>query len=205
MIVVIDYGMGNLGSILNMLKKVGAQARISSDSAVIGAADKLILPGVGAFDAGMRRLHELNLVETLTRRVTREHTPFLGVCLGMQLLTQGSEEGDLPGLGWIEGRTLRFAFGQEHCGLKVPHMGWNTVSCRKEAPLFAGLEPDSRFYFVHSYYVMCARREDVLATTTHGVEFDSAVSRGNIMGTQFHPEKSHRFGMAVLANFVERS
>ena len=205
MIVVIDYGMGNLGSILNMLKKVGAQATISSDSAVIGAADKLILPGVGAFDAGMQRLHELNLVETLTRRVTREHTPVLGVCLGMQLLTQGSEEGDLPGLGWIEGRTRRFAFGPEHGGLKVPHMGWNTVSCKKEAPLFAGLEPDSRFYFVHSYYVRCARREDVLATTTHGVEFDSAVSRGNIMGTQFHPEKSHRFGMAVLANFVERA
>lgn len=205
MLVIVDYGMGNLGSILNMLKKIGTRAVVSSDAGAIAEADRLILPGVGAFDTGMQRLGELNLIDTLNRKVLDQRTPVLGVCLGMQLLTRGSEEGERPGLGWIDGRAVRFAFDGAYAGLKVPHMGWNTVSVRKPDPLFAGLETGARFYFVHSYYVTCANQDDVLATTEYGGEFHSAVSRANILGTQFHPEKSHRFGMALLANFVERT
>ncbi len=203
MIVIVDYGMGNLGSILNMLKKVGAQALISSNAQDIERAYKLILPGVGAFDTGMQRLKELNLIEVLNDKVLKAKVPTLGVCLGMQLLTQRSEEGVLPGLGWIEGETVRFRFDPSQTHLKIPHMGWNTVAIRREDTLFKELVHDSRFYFVHSYHVVCHRAEDILATTYYGYDFASAVQRENVMGTQFHPEKSHKFGMKVYKNFVE--
>ncbi len=202
MIVIVDYGMGNLGSILNMLRRVGAEAMVSSRVADIESAAKLVLPGVGSFDAGMRRLRELGLVDVLSEKVLRLKTPTLGVCLGMQLLTTSSEEGTEPGLGWIEARTVRFRFEGEQSRLKIPHMGWNTVTIRKKANLFAGMDDQSRFYFVHSYHVVCDDPEDVAATTEYGYEFVSAVERGNITGAQFHPEKSHRFGMKVYTNFV---
>jgi glutamine amidotransferase len=202
-IVVVDYGMGNLGSIMNMLKKVGAKAIRSSSASDVDRAGKLILPGVGAFDAGMKNLSELGLVPVLNRRVIEGRTPILGICLGMQLLARGSEEGQLPGLGWVDADVLKFRFDGIHDkGLKIPHMGWNTVEVGAESRLFGDMGPDPRFYFVHSYHVRCNNEENVLARTFYGYEFVSAVMRDNILGVQFHPEKSHKFGMRLLGNFV---
>lgn len=202
-IVVVDYGMGNLGSIMNMLKKVGARAIRSSSASDVEKAGKLILPGVGAFDAGMRSLSDLGLVPVLNRRVIEGKTPILGICLGMQLLARGSEEGQLPGLGWVDADVLKFRFDGIHDkGLKIPHMGWNTVEVTAESRLFDDMGPDPRFYFVHSYHVRCNNEENVLARTFYGYEFVSAVTRDNIAGVQFHPEKSHKFGMRLLGNFV---
>lgn len=194
--------MGNVGSIQSMLKKIGTPSIISGSTDDIQRAGKLILPGVGAFDNGMKNIAELGLLPVLNKQVLEKGTPILGICLGMQLLTEKSEEGGLPGLGWIEGRTIRFRFDAQRKDLKIPHMGWNTVKVRKEGPLFTGMEDSPRFYFVHSYYVTCSRQEDVLGTTEHGYEFTSAIRRANIMGTQFHPEKSHRFGITLLENFA---
>lgn len=202
MIVIVDYRMGNVGSVLNMLKRVGASAKISSDAVEIAAADKLILPGVGAFDTGMTHLRERGLIELLNRRVLEDQVPVLGICLGMQLLMRRSEEGTLPGLGWIPGETIRFRFDPQTTGLKIPHMGWNTAKPMHTDSLFGDAGAETRFYFVHSYHVVCDEPADQLAITHHGYDFASAVQRGNIMGTQFHPEKSHRFGMKLLRNFA---
>lgn len=202
MIAIVDYGMGNLGSIANMLKKVGAEAIITSDESVIGKAEKLILPGVGAFDNGMKNLAERGLTEILNRKAIEDRTPVLGICLGMQLLTKGSEEGERPGLGWIDGETLKFKFEKNESALKVPHMGWNSVTLKHENGIFHDMHAEPRFYFVHSYYVRCNKDSDILATTHYGHEFTSSVRRENIWGTQFHPEKSHKFGMKVFQNFV---
>lgn len=202
MIVIIDYGMGNVGSILNMLKKIGCQASISADPAEITKAEKLILPGVGAFDHGMRNLAERNLVALLNKKIVDDRCPVLGICLGMQLLSKRSEEGQLPGLGWIAAETRKFKFDSEKIALKVPHMGWNEVNSRDPSTLFKGFDETPRFYFVHSYHVCCEREEDILATSYYGFEFVAAVRNGNIMGTQFHPEKSHRFGMQLLRNYA---
>ncbi len=204
MIVIVDYGMGNLGSILNMLKKVGAPAaKISSDPRDIEQAEKLILPGVGAFDAGMQKLRETGLVSLLNEKVIKLKTPTLGVCLGMQLIGKVSEEGELPGLGWIDAETIRFRFNPNQTRLKIPHMGWNTVKVKREGTLFKDMYAEPRFYFVHSYHVVSHNPEDILTTTDYGYEFVSAIQRGNIMAAQFHPEKSHKFGMKLYKNFVE--
>ncbi len=203
MIVVVDYGMGNLGSILNMLKKIGTAAIVSSKPEDIADAEKLILPGVGAFDHGMKNLDGLGLIPLLEDRVLGAGTPTLGICLGMQLLTERSDEGTRPGLGWIKAETVRFKSETGHGKLRVPHMGWNTVRPARAGGLFDGLEIGARFYFVHSYYVQCHEPADVLATTTYGDEFVCAVRRGALSGVQFHPEKSHRYGMQLLRNFVE--
>ncbi len=203
MIVIVDYGMGNLGSITNMLKKIGVSTRVSSDAHEIEAAEKLILPGVGAFDTGMVRLHELGLLDVLDRTALARKTPILGICLGMQLLMKRSEEGLLPGLGWIDGEAIRFRFDPKQSNLKIPHMGWNSVTIHREGSLVKGMDQDVRFYFVHSYHVVCNDWQDVLTTTDYGYSFVSAVQRDNIMGAQFHPEKSHKFGMNLLKNFVE--
>jgi len=204
MIVVVDYGLGNLGSIANMLKKIGAHAVVSSDPAVVEKADKLILPGVGAFDAGMKNLETRGLIPLLNYRVLEQKTPILGVCLGMQLLCKRSEEGQLPGLGWLGAEVIRFNFDGNIANLKIPHMGWNTLAVRQPHPLFADLEAENRFYFVHSYHVVCADMGNVLAQTNYGFDFASAVVKDNIMGVQFHPEKSHKFGMRLYKNFAER-
>lgn len=198
MIVIVDFGMGNLGSIANMFKKVGAKALISSRTEDVSGADQLVLPGVGTFDTGMRRLKETGLVPLLREKVLQGKTPMLGICLGMQLMTEASEEGSMAGLGWIKGRTVRFPHG---IGLRVPHMGWNTVSQRKLCPLLHDLGPEPRFYFVHSYHVVCDQPDDILTVTEYGYDFASAFSHGNIFGLQFHPEKSHRFGMQLFRNF----
>jgi len=198
MIAVIDYGVGNLGSIRNMLKRVGHGCEVTRDPAVIAAADKIILPGVGAFDYAMARLNDSGLRPLLDRKAIEEKVPILGICLGMQLLTLGSEEGALPGLSWIDARAVRFPGGD---GLKVPHMGWNAVRPTRASPLTAGLEADARFYFVHSYAVQVEDPADCLLECRHGIRFAAAIHRDNIYGAQFHPEKSHRFGKRLLANF----
>ena len=203
MIVIVDCGMGNLGSIVNMLKKIGTQAQVSSDAAEIEQAESLILPGVGAFDTGMARLQELGLLHVLSHKAFDDKIPILGVCLGMQLLTRRSEEGRLPGLSWIDGETIRFQLDLSQSNLKIPHMGWNSVTIHREGSLFKGMDREARFYFVHSYHVICNDWQDILTTTDYGCSFVSAVQRGNIMGAQFHPEKSHKFGMKLLKNFVE--
>jgi glutamine amidotransferase len=203
MIIVLDYGVGNLGSILNMLRKIGAPASVSSNPEEIARADKLILPGVGSFDNGMTNLRNSGLLPTITKKVLENETPILGICLGMQLLTKSSEEGDSPGLGWIDAQTVRFSFGNGASLLKIPHMGWNTIQLSSPSRLFDGFGADARFYFVHSFHVVCKDEGDVLARTVHGYEFASAFRRGNIFGTQFHPEKSHKFGIKLLKNFVE--
>ena len=202
MIVIINYKMGNLESVKNMLKRIGHDSIISSDPLQIAQAHKLILPGVGAFDAGMDALNELGLIDVLNRKVLQEKTPVLGICLGMQLLTKSSQEGRGLGLGWIDAQTEKFSFNQGK-GLKIPHMGWNTVSIKKESKLMAGFGADARFYFVHSYHVVCRQSQDILSTTHHGYDFVSAIERDNILGVQFHPEKSHAYGMHLLKNFCE--
>jgi glutamine amidotransferase len=202
-VMIVDYGIGNLGSVLNMLKHVGVPAAISADPVVISAAEKLILPGVGAFDTAARRLRESGLLDLLHKRVIEQGVPTLGLCLGMQLLTRGSEEGDEAGLGWIAGETRRFRFPDGEAPLRIPHMGWNTVMPRAGAALFTGLEQEARFYFVHGYHVILDEPNDVAAVTRYGYEFVSAVQRDNVFGTQFHPEKSHRFGMRLLKNFAD--
>ncbi len=203
MIVIVDYRMGNLGSIVNILRKVGADAVVSGDTGVVGDATKLILPGVGAFDEGMKNIVGLGLRETLDRRVLRDRVPTLGICLGMQLMARRSEEGESSGLGWIAGDVKRFRFAPEQAQLKVPHMGWNTVKTWKQSPLFDRFTEPPRFYFVHSYYVACDDAGDVLATASYGGDFTAAFQRGKLMGVQFHPEKSHKFGVTLFRNFVE--
>lgn len=201
MITVIDYGAGNIGSVLNMIRKVGGQALASGDAAVVAGAEKILLPGVGSFDNAVTRLGALGLMDVLRERAGAG-VPFLGICLGMQLLSEASEEGSLPGLGLIPGRVRRFRFDGDCAGLKIPHMGWNRVTTAKDHALCEGLENDARFYFVHSYYYDCADPADILFRTRYGHDFASGVQRGTVMGVQFHPEKSHRFGMQLLKNFM---
>ncbi len=203
MIVVIDYGMGNIGSILNILRKADGRAVASADPAVIAQAEKLILPGVGAFDNAVTRLRQLGIVDLLTQKATVEKVPVLGICLGMQLLGHASEEGVEKGLGWIDAETRRFQFDAPETRRKIPHMGWNILRPRSATGAFADLDSEeTRFYFVHSFHVVCHDPADVLATSHYGFEFTAAAGRGNIVGVQFHPEKSHRFGLQLMRNFV---
>jgi len=199
-IVIVDYGMGNLRSILNKFERMDVEAKISADPGDIERADKLILPGVGAFDAAMQNLRQRNLIPVLEKKVLQEKTPILGICLGMQLFSRHSEEGNVDGLGWIDARTIRFQSNGN--GLKVPHMGWNSITVNGGSHLLDGLETGSRFYFVHSYHVCCDDPADRLATTNYGIDFTSMVQHGNILGAQFHPERSHRYGAKLLENFV---
>jgi glutamine amidotransferase len=201
MITIVDYGMGNLGSLKNMFKRIGVNVLVESDPNKLAIADKLILPGVGSFDAAMSRINSSSgLREILEQKANVEKVPILGVCLGMQLLTLSSEEGELPGLGWIPAQTTRFPIKG---GLKVPHMGWNVALPSKENKLFVGIVREPRYYFVHSYLVKVEDPEHSLMQTHHGVDFDSAIGRDNIYGVQFHPEKSHRFGKQILKNFTD--
>lgn len=195
---IVSYGLGNLGSVVNMLKRVGAESRLVSTPEDIADSDRLLLPGIGAFDTGMRLLNEQGLTPAV-KAFAASGKPLFGICLGMQLLLDSSEEGLEPGLGLIPGTSTLFA---EQPNLRVPHMGWNVVTPAQSDPLVADLEPDSRFYFVHSYKVVPQREGDVLGSTTYGGPFASMVRSGNVMGAQFHPEKSHAFGMRVLSNFA---
>ncbi|WP_256003206.1 imidazole glycerol phosphate synthase subunit HisH [Pedobacter deserti] len=197
MIHIVNYGMGNLGSIQNMLKKLGIPSKIAEAPEEAMDASQLILPGVGAFNEGMRILSESGWVSFLNRKVLEDKLPILGICLGMQLMTSFSEEGNVAGLDWVRGQTVRFT----GANLRVPHMGWNIVLPRQDEDLFRSEEEELRFYHVHSYYVRLENPEQEIAQTVYGDPFTSAFRKDNIFGVQFHPEKSHKFGMQMLKNF----
>lgn len=199
MIGVVDCGMGNIASILNMFKKAGASARALSAPDHMTNCDRFVLPGVGSFDHGMKLLRAGGWVEPLDEAVRVMGTPILGICLGLQLMTRGSEEGAERGLGWIDAECVRIQ-GQ---GLRVPHMGWTRVSPYGDPPLFRGLDSEPRFYFVHSYRLAGLSSASLLATADYGGEFPCAAASGSAMGVQFHPEKSHAFGLMILKNFAE--
>jgi len=199
-IVIVDYGMGNLRSIVNTFEKLSIKAIVSSDIGQILSAEKIILPGVGAFDKGMDNLERLGFIEALNRKVIVEKTPVLGICLGMQLFTMSSEEGNAQGLGWIKGKTIKFKFDSAQ-ELKIPHVGWNKIIKKQDSKLLEGIGEDNRFYFTHSYHVECEDKDNVIAETAYGYNFASVVQKDNIWGVQFHPETSHKDGMALLKNF----
>ena len=203
MIAIVDYSMGNVGSIQRMLKKVGADSMLTSCPERLRSADKLVLPGVGAFDAGMHHLRESGVKELLDELVLEQHKPLLGICLGMQLLMDSSEEGTVSGLGWISGRVKRFDWSENRETFRIPHMGWNLVCPENDSPLFRELDAQSRFYFVHSFFAVPQDDSSRAAATRYGFEFCSAVRKNHIHGVQFHPEKSHRYGLRLLQNFVE--
>lgn len=198
---VIDYGMGNIGSILNMLRRLGIRCLATRDPRELESCDRMILPGVGAFDAAMKQLESVGLIAPLNDLVVQQKRLVLGICLGMQLMTECSEEGNLPGFGWVEARTTRFQF-PDQSRLKVPNMGWRQVTVQNTSQVFASALDHRRFYFVHSYYVNCYKQEQVAATAEHGQSFVAAFSAGNVHGVQFHPEKSHRFGMQLLKDYA---
>ncbi|MGC6413893.1 MAG: imidazole glycerol phosphate synthase subunit HisH [Bacteroidia bacterium] len=203
MIVIIDYEVGNLSSIKNMLKKIGYRdVVISNDKSKIRDSDKLILPGVGHFDYGMRQLQASGLVDTLNQVVLEDKKPILGICLGAQLLTRGSEEGNEKGLGWIEADTVKFDVSKLPSNLKIPHMGWTEVEATGKSKLFEEMYQEPRFYFVHTYHIICDTTEDIAVKANYGYEFVAGVEKGNILGMQFHPEKSHKYGMKLLSNFI---
>lgn len=230
MIVIVDYGMGNLRSILKKLEMIQVKAVISSKVEDIKSAEKLILPGVGHFGQGMKNIKEYGLLPILNTKVMEEKTPILGVCLGMQLFADWSEEGDAAGLGWIQGKIVRFHFNDvlqkfndvpqtlsndflERNNdsqkssvairkLSIPHVGWNTMDVRQDSAILKGISPSTRFYFTHSYHFEELEKEYVIATTSYGYDFPSVVKKNNIYGTQFHPEKSHLTGLKIYKNFI---
>jgi glutamine amidotransferase len=199
-IVIVDHGMGNLGSVYNMLHRIGADGVRSADPEVITKADKLVLAGIGAFDGAASRLAELGLIDVLNDAVLRRRIPVLGVCLGMQLMARSSEEGSRAGLGWLDADVRRFSF-DGGTRLPLPHMGWEEVQPTRDSPLLDASR-EHRFYFSHAYHLVCHDPADVAAVATYGYEFPAAVHRDNILGTQFHPEKSHAFGAEVYRRFV---
>lgn len=199
-ITIVDYGMGNIGSLINMFRKIGVKIDISSKPDEISRANKILLPGVGAFDSAMNKIDELGLRKVLYERAMIAKIPFLGICLGMQLLVESSEEGNKKGLGFINGSAKRFPVNEK---LKVPHMGWNTIKITQNNKLTQFLPEDPRFYFVHSYYVKVSHRSNSIMSCEYGINFDAGISNGNIFGAQFHPEKSHKYGLSMLKNFVE--
>ncbi len=201
MIAIVDYDIGNLAAVANMFSRLGFPSQITADPALIGSADRIVLPGNGAFDACMRNLRASALIPILEQRVLKDKIPLLGICVGAQMLGAGSEEGSEPGLGWLDLKVLRLPDSPE---LRVPHMGWNLVTARNAThPITDSLIDESRFYFVHSYYMQPANTSDVLMTADYGIEFAAAVARENMVGVQFHPEKSHSFGKRLLAAFAK--
>lgn len=201
MIVVIDYGMGNLGSVIKSLNRIKAEVKISTSIDDIKNASKLILPGVGHFANGMKRLREYGYLDVLKKKVLDEGIPILGICLGMQLFAKYSEEGNTNGLGWIDADVKRFNV-EDKLKWKIPHMGWNSINIKKKSLILDGISQDELFYFVHSYHMTCSNKRDILSTTEYSYEFTSCIQRKNIYGTQFHPEKSHDKGLLILNNFV---
>jgi len=201
MITVVNCGVGNIASVTNMIHKCGSTSKISNNLNEILSATKIILPGVGAFDYGIKQLHALDLFSAIQEK-GENGTPMLAICLGMQLLAKISEEGELKGLGLIDAEIKRFSF-ETKSSFRVPHVGWNHVQVVKDNPLIPKNGSEQRFYFTHSYHAVCRQERDILAITEYGYTFTSAYCRKNIYGVQFHPEKSHSFGLALLKNFVE--
>jgi imidazole glycerol-phosphate synthase subunit HisH len=200
MITIVDYGLGNIRAFLNAFKTLNVEARTARVADELKDATKLILPGVGAFDHAMEQLEQSGMRETLDDLALRRNVPVLGVCVGMQMLGKSSEEGVRPGLGWIDGRVC--GLHALDSGLRLPHMGWNNVRPTPGLKLFEGLDGDSLFYFLHSFYFECGRPENVAAVASYGAEFSCAVHSENVYGVQFHPEKSHHFGTRLLQNFA---
>ncbi|MDQ3190059.1 MAG: imidazole glycerol phosphate synthase subunit HisH [Bacteroidota bacterium] len=203
MLVIIDYGMGNLRSVKKAFDRIGVESVISTSFNDIENASKLILPGVGNFKNGMENINSRGLVQLLNKQVIQERVPILGICLGMQLFTARSEEGNVQGLNWLDAQTVKFSSLKK--GLKIPHMGWNNLVVQKKDSVLNEIETENSFYFVHSYYVQCNNSADVLSTTDYGGEFVSSLQKNNITGMQFHPEKSHSSGLKVLRNFGSSS
>jgi glutamine amidotransferase len=199
MVTIVDYGLGNVQAFLNVYKRLNIPAKRATTVADLSDATRIILPGVGAFDHAMERLEKSGMRAKLEELVIQKGIPVLGVCVGMQILGDRSDEGKLPGLGWIEGNVRQF---DSNAAINLPHMGWNDVRPARPTPLLRDLENDSRFYFLHSFYFDCAQAEDVAAVSAYGGEFSSVISRGNVHGVQFHPEKSHHFGIRLLSNFA---
>ena len=202
MISVLDYGAGNVGSVIRMIERAGGTAQRIASAEEVLAARKLVIPGVGAFNHGMAQLSSRELLPALNSSALEARIPVLGICLGMQLMCRSSEEGALPGLGWVDADVVRFPVPETN-GLRVPHMGWNTLRVVRENPLLSTDGAEQRFYFVHSYRVSCNDPADPIALTRYGEDFVAAFQRENLFGVQFHPEKSHRFGMELMRRFVE--
>tara|TARA_Y100000994_G_scaffold249080_1_gene258963 strand:+ start:7081 stop:7680 length:600 start_codon:yes stop_codon:yes gene_type:complete len=198
MIAIIDYKCGNIASVKNIIKKAGSESIITSNSYEINNCDKIILPGVGSFDYGMKKLQELKLIDVIQNH-SKNNKPILGICLGMQLMAKCSEEGVEKGLSLFDAEVLKF---NNKKGFPIPHMGWNTVDVKKQNPLIR-INQFNKFYFVHSYYFKCNNNSDILSTTLYSKEFVSSVSKKNIYGVQFHPEKSHKHGLSVIKNFIK--
>lgn len=217
MVAIINYGSGNLGSIANMLDVVGERSIITDKKCEIEKSDKIILPGVGAFDTGMTKLREKEL-DLIIKEQADKGKPILGICLGMQLLGRGSEEGVVNGLSLIPFDNVKFDFEKkpgknlfvenvqeyDYSNLKIPHMGWDIVEFKKSLPLLDGIKSQQRYYFVHSFHAVCDSIDNVMMTCEYGYKFACAVNKDNIFGVQFHPEKSHDFGMRIFENFVRK-
>ena len=202
MVCIIDYKCGNSGSIMNMLSRLGEEAVLSNDPSIISDADKLILPGVGNFDYGMRNLNEAGLISLLQESVFEKRKPILGICLGAQIMTKSSEEGTLPGLGWFDAEVKKFHFAVENPVQRIPHMGWNQANVVRENKLVNTSAETSKFYFVHSYYIETNKSEDIILKTMYGFEFVSGLQNNNLYAVQFHPEKSHKYGLELFKNFL---
>lgn len=203
MIHIVDYGLGNVQAFLTMFKRLGLEATRAKTAEDLVGANKIILPGVGAFDHAIKLLDQSGMRPVLETLVVNDKVPVLGICVGMQILATSSEEGRLPGLGWVPGKVRSFRSDERSASLPLPHMGWNDVQPKSGAPIFAGLESDARFYFLHSYFFECDEPSHIAAAASYGVDFSCAVSAGNVYGVQFHPEKSHHFGAQLLKNFGE--
>lgn len=203
MISIVNCNIGNVGSVANMIKKAGGESKICSTPEELLEATKIILPGVGAFDSGMHKLREGGWIDLLNHKAMIEKVPVLGICLGMQLMAHASEEGDLKGLGWVPGQAVKFSFGSN--AFKVPHMGWNHVQIQKKTKLIdSSFDEELRFYFVHAYYMKLDDEMDELLSCDYGIRFTCGFEKENLIGVQFHPEKSHKYGLHLMKNFVEK-
>tara|TARA_B100001142_G_C14280347_1_gene634633 strand:+ start:605 stop:1219 length:615 start_codon:yes stop_codon:yes gene_type:complete len=200
-IIIIDYGVGNLRSISSKLDMIGIKNKVSSNENDIKESDKLILPGVGHFKRAIKNLKNSGLIPILENEVLVKKKPILGICLGMQLFFQSSEESKINGLGWINGKIKKFNFRNKDKSFRVPHMGWNTIQTTNHSPLINNIDKDAKFYFAHSYYLLSKDNLDIVATTSYEIKFTSIINKKNIFGTQFHPEKSHKSGLTLLSNF----
>ncbi len=200
MITIIDYGLGNLRSVQKSFERANLNVKISNDLNEINKADKLVLPGVGHFGKGMKNLKSSGLIDVLNERVLIKKTPILGICLGMQLMTKYSEEGNSEGLGWIDASTIRFQKDIEK-KYKVPHIGWNSIDIINDNPFLNKIKNNSQYYFVHTYYVLCKKKKEVMTESNYGIKFHSSFQKDNVFGVQFHPEKSFSVGLQMLENF----
>ena len=204
MICIMDYGVGNIQAFLNLFKRLGMDVQRADTPELLASATRIILPGVGHFDYAMKGLNDSGMLPKLHELVLESHVPVIGICVGMQILAQGSDEGSLPGLNWVPGRVRALSSFPQTSALAMPHMGCNALKPRAHSLLFSkGFDDRMRFYFLHSYFFDAEYKEDVSATASYGVEFAAAISRGHIHGVQFHPEKSHHWGEQLLKNFVE--